>query len=224
MDKNMLVLVVIIIILIIGIKVMRSVFKRKKNERTITETGTQFEAHIVGVAHPRAILHIDGQPNQTAEIFGMEVTNTSQARRHENMNRIRVKISYIDPDTKQPLTVHHVLGKLEYEDDRLVKVGNPGLLTLGPNSIAYMKHNKRLYETYVREVQARNITKEQKKHLIQTAALAMNNQTDQYRKDHEGYNVLTPPVIAQGYKLNGEIHFVQNTNTPIFKDWTRELA
>lgn len=224
MDKNILVITVIVIILIMGTKVIRSVFKRKKKEQTIVENGTGFEARIIGVARPKAILHIDGQPNQTAEIFGVEVTDTSQARRHENMNRIRVKISYTDPDTKQSLITHHVLGKFEYEDDRLIKVGNPGLLTLGPQSIAYMKHNKKLYTTYVRDVQARNLTKEEKKHLIQTAALAMNNQNDQDAKDHEGYNILTPPVVAEGYKLNGEIHFVQNTNTPLFNDWTQGLA
>lgn len=223
MDKNILVAVVVIIILIIGTKVMRSVFKRKKNERTITENGTYFEAHIIGVAHPRAILNIEGQPNQTAEILGFEMTNTSQANRHENMDRIRVKIQYNDPFTRQPRTIHHVFGKLEYEDDRLIKVGNPGLLTLGSKSIAYMKHNKKLYETYVRDVQARNITKEEKKHLIREAMIAMNNQNDECTKDHEGYNILNPPVMAEGYILDGEIHFIQKTNTPIFHDWTKGL-
>lgn len=224
MDKNILIPIVVIIILIMGIKIMRSVSKRKKREQTIADNGTKFEAHIIGVAHPRAILNIDGQPNQTTEIFGMEFTNTSQANRHENMDRIRVKIQYIDPFTRESITVHHVFNRFEYEDDRLIKVGNPGMLTLGSKSIAYMKHNKKLYETYVRGVQARNLTKDEQKQLIQTAALAMNNQNNQDAKDHEGYNVLTPPVIAEGYKLDGEIHFTQKTNTPIFNDWTQGLA
>jgi hypothetical protein len=143
--------------------------------------------------------------------------------RHENMNRIRVKISYIDPDTGQPAIAHHVFDKFECEDDRLISIGNPGMLTLGSKSIAYMKHNKKLYTAYVKDVESRNLTKEEKKHLIQAAALVMNNQNNQQTKDHEGYNVLTPPVIAEGYKLNGETHFIQNTNTPIFNDWTQGL-
>lgn len=223
MDRNILVIVVIVVILIIGTKVMVSVAKRKKKEQTIVDNGVSFEAQIIGVAHPRAILNIEGQPNSTTEFLGMEVTNTSQAARHEHMNRIRVKIRYIDPFTRQPLIVHHVFNKFEYNDDRLIKVGNPGQLTLGAKSMAYMKHNKELYGKYVKDVQARNLSREEEKRLLRNAALAMNNQNDQDTKDAEGYNILTPPVMAEGYELNGEIHFVQKTNTPLFNDWTKGL-
>lgn len=223
MDKNMLVIVVVVIILIIGTKIMVSVAKQKKKNQIIIDNGTHFEAQIIGVAHPDRNLTLEGQPNRTVTLLGFDMADSTSAARHENMHRIRVKIKYIDPHTNQTITVHHVLNKTEYEDDRLIKVGNPGLLTLGSKSIAYMKHNKKLYETYVHDVKSRNLSKEEEKHLIREAILAMNNQNDEAVLDSEGYNVLTPPVIAEGYELNGEIHFIQRTNNPIFQDWTKKL-
>jgi hypothetical protein len=72
MDKNILVIITVIVILIMVTQVKRSVFKRKRKQQTIAENGARFEAHIIGVAHSKAILNIDGQPNQTAEIFGIQ--------------------------------------------------------------------------------------------------------------------------------------------------------
>jgi hypothetical protein len=223
MDNNLIIPLVVIIILIIGGKVIMSKVKKAKDNQIIVNKGTQFEARIIGVAHPRTILNIEGQPNTTVTMLGTEFTDISTAARHERYHRVRVKIEYTDPFTRQTKIVHRVLNETEYTDDRIVKVGNPGQLTLSAKSIEYMKHNKKLYTEYVKGLESRNLSKEEKKQLMQEAALAMNNQNDQMMKDSEGYNILNPPVIAEGYELNGELHFNQTTNTPIFQDWTKGL-
>jgi hypothetical protein len=215
-------LVIVIIIIAIVIATAKAIKRRQRRTEFVTQ-GTQFEAHIVGVAHPERILNIEGQPNHTINVLGTEWTDVTAAERAESRHRIRVKISYVHPFTRQQTIVHRILDKEDYTDDRLIKVGNPGTLTLGSKSIAYMKHNKKLYETYVQGVNARNISPEEKKHLIREAMLAMNNQNDEWTTDHEGYNVLTPPVIAEGYLLNDDLTFIQKTNTPIFQDWTLGL-
>lgn len=213
-----------VVILIIGIIFAAIRAAKRRTERSeVVQEGTRFDAQIIGVAHPDTILNIVGQPNRTLNMLGVEWTDVTQAERAENYGQIRVKIKFTHPYTQTEHTVHHVLDRPDYKDDRLIKTGNPGTLTLGSASMAYLKHNKKLFNTYVENVKNRDISNDEKKQLIKDAMLMMNNQNLEWTTDDEGYNILNPPVMADGYELDGNLTFIQRTNSPVFTDWTKNL-
>lgn len=192
-----------------NIAVMTNRIKDVKQRLEFIVDGTEFEAQIVGAASYDTILNIEPPSTPQPGEQGM----------------IRVKINYTHPFTRQQMTAHKTLRKADYKDDRLIRIANPEQ-TADSKLIAHMNHNhvkqnKKLYEHYKHEINARKISADEKAELLNEAFLRMTAE-ESSGTDSEGYTQLTPPVIAEGYLLNCEVIFIQKTNHTCFQEWIED--
>lgn len=181
--------------------------------------GEQVEAEIIGVAKPRTILAIGGvQPEPGA--FGMH--NTTSQRQDEKMGRARVKVAYIDPVTKTREIRHVSLNRQDFTSVRIAKTALPGMVKLNSVTVETIRHNQRLLSEYSQKLDARNLSPEKKRDLLNKAGQAMEAVSGE--QDNEGYVILNPPVTAVGYRLDGRIRFRESgKDTAHLHDWTKDL-
>lgn len=223
MDNIVLKVVIAVIIIAIITSFIKSKKRNAKRNNSLTN-GMKFEAHIIGVAHPNTVIDVnDALKNSTSHVLGVKMVDVTHGNAVEDRGGARVKISYIDPVTNYPTTVHRVLSSENYRDNRIFQIARPHITNLNKASIASWKYNQKLFASYRQNVNDRNIPEEEKKQLIKEAMQAMSVQYERPPQDNEGYTILNPPVPAEGYRLVDEIVFIQKTNTPILHDWTQGL-
>lgn len=194
---NYIALFLIAVLLLAATKMFISNFKRSRHRKRIIGNGTLVEAQVIGV-----------DPGNISD------SNTTWAK---------LKISYIHPSTNQHIIVYKPLHTGEFNDGRIYKIAFPALSRITKTTKTSWKYNQKLFADYRQNVDSRNISPEEKKQLIKEALLAMSRQYEHPPKDDEGYCILNPPVLAEGYMSGDEIEFLQTTDTPILHDWTQGL-
>lgn len=219
-------LIVISIIIVVAIRIGFSIYSKKKKRSHLIGNGTKFEVEIIGVAHPNVILK-DGEKPQGSHA-GSQWHNTSSQNHAERMRRARVKITYIDPHTRQPVLRRVELDRSRFKSLRIVNIALPGTITVSSNNLAVIKHNKTLFDNYRKGIEAKALPSDRKKELLRNAMLAMSYSgkvsNEGSKQDEEGYYILNPPVKAEGYMLDSEVVFMQTDDDLAYlKDWTQDL-
>lgn len=194
---NYIPLILLAILLIATAKMLISRFKRSRHRKMIIGNGTLVEAHVIGVA-----------PGNISD---------------NNSTWAKLKLSYIHPYTNEQIIAYRSLHTGEFNDGRIYKIALPTLSRITKTTKTSWKYNQTLFASYRQNVDARNISPEEKKQLLNEAKSAMSHQYEQPPKDGEGYCILNPPVPAEGYMSGEAIEFLQTTDTPILHDWTQGL-